>query len=397
MRRTLSVLVTLLLLPADLVQAAFHFAHISELNAKGGNDPTEQYVEIVMEIGSQTFVSNSVLAAWDCSGTFLGDLLVVPGDVPNGGAGVTWIMATKNPVGGITPDFLVPSADIPTDCGQVCWGAPDDTLFPPSDPNSWDHTDPTNFVDCIAYGPYTGPTRPGSGSPTALTPGDGIYSLVRIDDTTVAADCPSPENNAGAVGDYGPCTAPTTTTTTTVTTTSTTLPPGAPDLLPGKKLDLRVKEGKPEKSKLFIASQKDPALTLGRGAESPDDPTEHGGRLLVTSSSPGGAFTGVYPLDSSTGGWTEQEKRGELTGYTFKSGGPIGTVRIKDGKTLVVKGKGAGLELDLADDPNPVSVVLEIGEHRYCLEFGGTPKFTPSKRFKAKKAPAPIACAPVSD
>jgi hypothetical protein len=397
-----ALLVALPLFVAVPTHAAFHLAHIAELNARGGGDPGEQYVEIVMEFGGQTVTANSVLAAWDCGGTFLGDLLVVPSNIGTGGAGVRWIMATTNPVGGIVPDFIIPSPGIPTGCGQVCWGAPG--FIPPIDPDSWSRDDlDNNFVDCIAYGAYTGPTRSGSGSPTALTPGDGMFSLERVDDTTVAPACPSPENNAGTVGGYGPCTDPTTTTTTTITTTSTTsvtsttTPPGTADLLGGKKLDLRVKAGKPEKSKLFIASQKDAALTLGRGAGSADDPTQHGGTLLVIGGSAGGAFTDVYPLDSGTGSWSATQKQGVVTGYSFKSGGPITNVKIKDGKTLAVKGKGVGLGHDLDDDPNPVAVVLAIGEHRYCLAFGGTPKFTPDKRFKATKAPTPGACADFPD
>jgi hypothetical protein len=115
--------------------------------------------------------------------------------------------------------------------------------------------------------------------------------------------------------------------------------------------------------------------------------------LLVTSSSADGAFTDVYPLDFGTGSWSATRKKGTVIGYSFKSGGPISGVRIKEGKTLVVKGKGAGLGHDLDDDPNPVNVVLAIGEHRYCLAFGGKAKSTADKRYKATKAPAPTTCA----
>jgi hypothetical protein len=144
---------------------------------------------------------------------------------------------------------------------------------------------------------------------------------------------------------------------------------------------------------LTVASQKDAALTLGRGPGSADDPTLHGARLLVASSSAPGAFTTLYPLDATTGAWSATSKRGTTTGYVFKSGGPIATVRIRAGKTLAVTGKGAGLGHDLDADPNPVAVVLEIGEHRYCLAFGGDTRFTANKRYRAKKAPAPAACA----
>jgi hypothetical protein len=378
--------------------ALFHIAHIVEVNARAENDATDQYVEIEMDFGGQTITSNSVLAAWDCDGTFLGDLLVVPGDVPNGGDGVRWIMATKNPVGSITPDFVIPdsSPDIPPDCGQVCWGAPG--VIPPNPPN-WSRDNLSNFVDCVAYGPYTGPTRTGSGGPTPLTPGDGTYALVRLDDRTFAPACPTPENSAGAVGDYGPCTDPTTTTTTIVTTTSTTLP-GSEDLLAGGLL-LRAKEGKPAKSKLKLRSIEalPEELTLGRGPGSPDDPTLHGGRLLVFSSV-AGAFVNVYPLDVTTGTWAPKRKRGEQVGYTFKGGGAMTNVTITDSRWLTVKGRGADLDLQLAVDPRPVGVILEIGGHRYCFEFGARGNlvfFKASKRFRAPKNATALACPTVPD
>jgi hypothetical protein len=381
--------------PAD---ALFHIAHIAEVNARGGDDPTDQYVEIVMEAGSQTFTTNSVLGAWDCSGTHLGDLLVVPGDVPIGGAGRRWIMATKNPVGGITPDFVIPTAGIPGDCGQVCWGAPGITV-PPLD--SWDHTDPTKYVDCIPYGPYAGPTRAGSPPPTPLTPGDGTYALVRVDDTTAAAECPSPENNAGAVGGYGPCSDPTTTTTTTVTTvtttsSTTTLPAGNADLL-GGGIILSVKPGKPDKSRLKLTglASISEALTLGRGPGSPDDPTLHGGRLLVFSSV-AGAFVNDYPLDSATGSWAPKRKRGKQVGYVFKSDGPIKGVTIITDKKIVAKGRGAGLGHQLSVDPHPVGVILELGEHRYCWQSAQR-IFKADKRFRSPKNPPPPACPTVPD
>ena len=160
------------------------------------------------------------------------------------------------------------------------------------------------------------------------------------------------------------------------------MPGGTAELLPGKKLQLGVKEGKPEKSALRVTSTKDAALTLGRGPGSPDDPTLAGGRLVVASSSAAGAFTTTYPLDTTQGSWSPRRRKGAVVGYSFKSGGAIRGVKITAGKTIAVKGKGPGLGHDLDDDPNPVTVVLEIGEHAYCLEFGGAPAFKPGKALK---------------
>jgi len=398
MRRTHPALIALLagLLPAPAT-ALFHLAHISEVHVGTADNPVgAQYVEIEMDTLLQEHVTNSILSAWDCDGDFLGELLVVPNDVALAGTGVPWIMATTTSLGGMTPDFGTVTASIPADCGQVCWGAPG--LAVPA-PGSWDHEVPDNYVDCVAYGGYTGTTRTLSGTPTPLVPNSGSanLALTRVASTNdnaadFALQCATPENNAAATGDVilEPCTNPTTTTTTVSSSTTTTLAPAGADLLPGKKILLKVKEGKPEKSSLLILSQKDSSTTVGRGEGTADDPTLNGGRLLVASS-PGGGFVDAYTLDAS--GWKARRKKGEISGWGFKDpDGPITSVSIKGGKSIAVKGKGT-LGHDLDDDPNPVRVVLEIGAHRYCLEFGGTPKFKALKKYLATKAPAPADCA----
>jgi hypothetical protein len=404
-----SLLLAGAILVAHPTQAAFHLAHIAEVNARAGDDPGDQYVEIEMELAGQTLTKNSVLGAFDCSGTYLGDLLIVPDNIANGGAGVRWIMATQNGTGGIVPDFLIPNGApaIPADCGQVCWGAPG--IVPPVD-TGWSRTNLNNFVDCVSWGPYTGPTRTGSGAPSPFTPGDGTYSLERVNDTTLTPACPSPENNDGTVGSYGFCPEPTTTSTifgtststttvaSTSTTTSTTPPPTDERL--GGGLTLSTKVEKPAKSKLKLRTIDQlgfDKLTLGRGPGSADDPTIHGGRLLVFSSA-AGAFLNEYALDTTTGGWVPKRKRGEQVGYVFKGNGAIKKVTITDGKFLTAKGKGEALELQLgAEDPSPVGVILEIGEHRYCLQFTHALEFKPNKRYYAPKNMAPAACPTVPD
>ncbi len=84
---------------------------------------------------------------------------------------------------GQTPDFIIPSGMIPSTSGMVCWGAPSQLVAPPP---TWDATNPNNYIDCVAYGNYTGPTRSAlptigsSGTPSALPPGDGTLALTRI-------------------------------------------------------------------------------------------------------------------------------------------------------------------------------------------------------------------------
>jgi hypothetical protein len=395
MLRPLAVAACSLLLSSP-AWALFHLAHISEVKTQVGGPGGDQYVEIEMEAGSQTFVTDSILSAWSCNGDFVGELLTVPSDIGNGGNGVRWIMSSVTPLGGITPDFDGATPGMAADCGQVCWGAPGASVPPPA---SWDHEDPSNYVDCVAYGPYTGVTHPGSGTPTPLPPGDETFALVRTGDSgdnaaDFALGCPSPENNDGDVGDFGPCSAPTTTTTTVPGgTTTTTLPSGGgtTDLVPAKKLILKTKAEKPEKSALVFLAKKESSLTIGRGPGTSDDPTQTGGRLLVASGSAAGAFVERFQLAS--GRWTPKTKGGETVGYIFKGDGPVTLVKLIEGKILKVKAKGRDVPHDLDVDPNPVIVVLEIGEHALCFELGGTTKHKADKLYKASNAPAPSSSA----
>jgi hypothetical protein len=227
---------SVLLLPVT-AGASFHVSRLSEVMSGAGGNPDVQYVEIEMMFVVQNTVRNSRLTAFNCDGTQHAVLLVVPSNVPHDGNGVHWIMASPDDgtffaASGIHPDFTF-SPGIEKTCGMVCWGAPG---FVTPDPTTWDAGDPNQYVDCLAYGSYTGPRKtsihdgtPTSGTPTTLTPGDGTKSLTRSGDTQDnAADfvlaCPTPTNNTGNAGSFG-CGS---------TTTTTTLPTGGgegcPDL-----------------------------------------------------------------------------------------------------------------------------------------------------------------------
>jgi len=233
--------VALTLLAPRSASALFHLANIEEVATSYGGDNTAQFVEIRMLSGSQNLVMNSVLAAFDTSGVYTGDVLVVPGNVANSGATVRWIMATASfqTASGLTADFTMP-AGLPQ-AGMICWGAPG--VLPPA-PGSWDHSNPLNYVGCLAYNGYTGPSNILIGTPTPL---DGIgHSLVRINSTNdnntdfTCGDPLTPTNNVPATASLAATTAcpapPTTTSTSTVTTTSvsttSTLPPPIADPLP---------------------------------------------------------------------------------------------------------------------------------------------------------------------
>lgn len=180
-------------------QAAFHFAVIDEVMTSYGGNASVQFVEIRMLTSGQNLVANSVLGAFDASGSYLGDVLIVPSNVASSGAGVRWIMGTSAfaTASGLTPDFTMP-ASLPTTGGMVCWGAPG--VVPPA-PGSWDHTNPSNYVDCLAYGTCSGPSNIHIGTPTSL---DAIgHSLQRVAETNnnandfACADPATPKRNNG--------------------------------------------------------------------------------------------------------------------------------------------------------------------------------------------------------
>lgn len=165
------------------------------------------------------------------------------------------------------------------------------------------------------------------------------------------------------------------------------------DLLPGKAFTLRSKVGAENRSALSF-SVKDPAVTIGAGNGSGDDPTLVGGTVRIHSIN--GAFDDVYTLPP--GNWALIGKPGQGKGYKYKdkaqAAGPITGVTISAGKVLNLTGKGAGLARTLDPSPGPVRVTLTLGGHRYCLRFGGTTKWKAGASFTAKNALAPETCAP---
>ena len=163
--------------------AAFHFAVIDEVMTSYGGDANVQFVEIRMLNTFQTVVANTVLAAFDASGAYTGDVLIVPSSLTSNSE-LRWLMGTTQfqAASGVTPDFIMP-AGLPTGGGMICWGAP------------LNHTIPANYIDCVAYGTYSGPTNVHIGTPTSL---DAIgHSLQRSGDTSDSAadfQCGDPAN-----------------------------------------------------------------------------------------------------------------------------------------------------------------------------------------------------------
>ena len=408
MSRIAVLLAALLLLLAPAPgRAAFHTSVIDEVmsgvNNGTVNNPNIQYVEIRELLSGQNFVCHTRLTVFKCmadGGGFqvlidnLGGAGATQPCVPNGTAGARWIMASPDAAtflaaSGITPDVTWnngTTGNIPTACGMVCWGAPG-SFLPPTDPSTWMAGVPTNYVDCVAYGPYDGAAEPFANPAATDTPGGGTFSLTRMGDTMFSNNfqlaCPSPTSNpAQAEGDFGPCPPSGTTTTLTATTsttvTTTSFPPGSGQPVAGTKLLLKANPSKPAKKALVLVA-KDAGLVAG-------DPTQTGGSLRVSTSA-GGGFDTSYPLPASR--W---KPIGKGKGYRFKDpAGPIKSVVVKPGKVAKAIGRGSGLGHTLAADPDPVTVLLAVGTQRDCMSFAGG-KFVAGKKYLATNDPPPAAC-----
>lgn len=190
LNRALAVLA--LVLMASPASATFHIVSISEIMVGIGGDPDAQYVELRLELAGQNAVNNTRLAAFNADGTVVNVVTLSDHNVTSGSASrrILYATAAFTTQTGLTPDFTIPSGLIFAPAGMVCWGAPSQLFVPPP---TWDATDPNNYIDCVAYGSYTGPTRGGSptlgssGTPSALPPGDGTLALTRIAGTGQAA------------------------------------------------------------------------------------------------------------------------------------------------------------------------------------------------------------------
>jgi hypothetical protein len=165
-------------------------------------------------------------------------------------------------------------------------------------------------------------------------------------------------------------------------------------LLGAKKLQLKTHPPDDTKKQLKMIS-KDEAMTLGFGNGSSADPVDNGASVRVVTAS-GDVFDDVYPLPVGPS-WSYIGDDGENRGYKYKdtllANGPIKSVLIKPGKLVKITGKGAGLGHTLATNPDPVSVVLTLGDQNYCFEFGGG-VFDADRSYVVQDTAAPGACPP---
>jgi hypothetical protein len=140
-------------------------------------------------------------------------------------------------------------------------------------------------------------------------------------------------------------------------------------------------------SRQLSVQSSDAAIDLGAGAGSADDPVLHGGSVRVLSIE-GDVFDTTYPLPAP--GWQYAHHKGVSTGYTFRGMDSIAEVRVRVGK-IKIRGRGS-LGHTLGGNPAPVRVVLTLGDHQYCMSFGGTVQFKAGSSYRARGAAAPGIC-----
>lgn len=133
----------------------------------------------------------------------------------------------------------------------------------------------------------------------------------------------------------------------------------------------------------------DPGIGIGAGTR--DDPRVSGGSVRVRSA----LFDHTYPLPAAN--WRQLGSPSRPKGWSYRDSGllagPISDVSIRGGQ-LKVTGKGAQLLHALPSNPDPVTLIVQLGARgvRHCIRLGGTTEFRPEKYFRGKKAPAPASC-----
>jgi hypothetical protein len=124
------------------------------------------------------------------------------------------------------------------------------------------------------------------------------------------------------------------------------------------------------------------------------DPVLHGGVLRIRSAATG--FDRRFPLPKQL--WSRLGSQvGSSKGFRYRDrarGAAVRSVVVKNAKIAKVVGSSSQLGPELTENPQPVEIVLILGNTRYCMAFGGEIRFDDGERFLASGAAAPDACPP---
>jgi hypothetical protein len=179
--------------------------------------------------------------------------------------------------------------------------------------------------------------------------------------------------------------------------------------LGAKKMKFRIPPSNPDARGVKLLATEG-VLNLGNlpVSLSDDDPVIKGGSLRIFSAA--GGFDHTYPLPFAHWDYFPFNSAVDYQGYQYKDNhneaSAIGIVKILAGSKAKLKGKGQSggpaMEFGLSVNPDPVSMILSLGNKRYCFQFGvsATPpsfrsNYVVDKIFWAKNAPglsAPPAC-----
>lgn len=153
-------------------------------------------------------------------------------------------------------------------------------------------------------------------------------------------------------------------------------------------------------AKLKLGMRYDPRIRLEVKGISTDgtngtsaDAYLHGASIRIYSLK-GDVFDHTYVMPASPQ-WSYYGLVGQNRGYDYKDpshvNGKIGILRIRNNKmTRLIAGN---LDFSLNTNPDPVGIVLSIGDRKYCMSFGGVSwKFIPGLRYLSLRAPAPASC-----
>jgi len=192
--RNLPLVAIILAAALGRAEASFHFMVIEEVYPGSFLHPEAQYVVLRSTFSSQNLLNTHAIKTWDAAGNPLSDFGVFDHNETNTANGAHYIMATQAAVNlfQFTASQVV-SGSLPFPSGRICW-AP----FL------------TDYVDCVAYGNFTGNNGPW-GTP-AVSPGGLVLqkALERIrivtphnNSTDYALGAPRPIDEANLVRNDG--------------------------------------------------------------------------------------------------------------------------------------------------------------------------------------------------